>query len=351
MKTMKLLREPGYVYDLMFIFFLNFNKKYCVENFARNENDVVTYENISREFGPVSDDLFLFFRILKNERCFMTSNFFDNYKHEFTSSYNTERVLESLSDHKTFVRAFVKSYFPELSENEIEEYLCDGLKLTRYIKRSDYSDSVKSRLYEFFAEPADYIQKLQYELMKKDVLLTSYYEKKYTQMISVYNELSIEKLHKQLEGMKEDIGFFKDDKETLFVSFCLLNTGHLSYRGIKEGVLYLLGDTYLKSIEYIKDNEKNLKLNEFCSALSEENRVRILNFVFRRGEISCKDLEKEFSFSGSTAYHHLSVMMRNGVFKTRNVGKTIYYSINGKYFNTMIKLFAKYIEQDEEDNN
>ena len=342
MQKIKLLKGPGYVFDLLFIFFLNFNKKHCLENFVNNETDVEHYEKISKEFGIISDDLFVFFHALENKRCFMTYNYFHKYEQNFTSVYDVSCITEKLSERDTLVKAVIQYYFSELSEQELDECFHNRLKLTRRIKDADYSDSVKIKLYEFFAEPEIYIQKLQHELLKKDVLLTCYYEKNYFQVIDIYNNLTFEKLQEQLYGIN-DISFLEEEEQTLFLSFCLLNRICLNFVSADEGVVYMLGSTYLDSIEYIKKNELNVKLSDFCLALSDENRMQILNFVYENGEVSCKEIERKFGFSPSTAYHHLTSMMRCGVFKTRNIKKTIYYSINDKYFGTIIKLFAKYL--------
>ena len=62
-----------------------------------------------------------------------------------------------------------------------------------------------------------------------------------------------------------------------------------------------------------------------------------------RKEVTCKDLEKTFNFSGSTAYHHITILTKIGAVKIRNEGKTIFYSLNRKYFDMMraqLKVFS-----------
>ena len=85
-----------------------------------------------------------------------------------------------------------------------------------------------------------------------------------------------------------------------------------------------------------------VKLDEFGSALGEESRVRMLDFMLERKEITCKDLERTFNFSGSTAYHHLTILLRYGVVKTRNEGKTVLYSVNQTHFDAVVKVLKKY---------
>ena len=80
-----------------------------------------------------------------------------------------------------------------------------------------------------------------------------------------------------------------------------------------------------------------------CGVLSETSRIEILKLLLERKEVTCKDLERIFNFSGSTAYHHLSLLTKIGAINVRNEKKIIYYSLNKKYFDNMIsqlKVFA-----------
>ena len=43
MTSIKLLKEPGYVFDLMYLFFLNYNTEYYKENFANKPKNNGAY--------------------------------------------------------------------------------------------------------------------------------------------------------------------------------------------------------------------------------------------------------------------------------------------------------------------
>ena len=103
----------------------------------------------------------------------------------------------------------------------------------------------------------------------------------------------------------------------------------------------------LKSVYvvYSKDQSEEPDLCSLGTALCEESRIKILNFLLEREEVTCKDLEKEFSFSGSTAYHHINIMAKSGLVKTRNEGKTILYSINAKYIRNIIGVFNNFLKK------
>ena len=209
------------------------------------------------------------------------------------------------------------------------------------IKNSDYSDTEKLRLYELFINPSFYIQKLQYELTVKDMILSEYYEKNYSRILDAYNSLNVEDVMKQLSPYSA-INFEENEDKNLYVTFCLLNTEHINIINLEKSFVFILGDGYVGGIQAVKKTKKIIKLHEFGSAVSELNRVNILDFILEKGEVSCKDLEQRFNFTGSTAYHHLMMLMRFGVIKSRSEGKTVFYSIDNKYFDTVIKLLYKY---------
>ena len=349
MPAIKLAKQPGYIYDLLFVFYLKYNKEYCLDNFVNkksDKDDKEFYEQILKMFSPISDDLYVFFHALKNGKCFVSSNYFDSFKNSFTSDFDISFLQKALSDYSEVVKQAIYFYFHALSSEDVEKAIGSSVYLFEIIKKSSYSDEEKSRLYEFFINPIPYIQKLQYELMVKELQLSNYYEKHYALILDSYNSLTFEKLNEQVKPLK-DIDFIKADKQQLILSFCLLNKNCVSFISVTEGVVYLLGYDYVATIGYIKDRSISIKLDEFGSALAEESRVRMLDLMLEKGEISCKDLERIFNFSGSTAYHHLMTLAKYGVIKTRNEGKTILYSVNTKCFDVVIDVLSKYSSRKE----
>ena len=59
MERIRLLKEPGYVYDLMYVFCLKFNHKIYAEEYrdedTRAENEAY-FAEIMKRFGEISDD-------------------------------------------------------------------------------------------------------------------------------------------------------------------------------------------------------------------------------------------------------------------------------------------------------
>ena len=344
MPNIKLIKEPGYIFDLLFIFFLKYNTEYCMEMFVNKKKeteDKEFYQRILKDFSPISDDLYVFFHAQKNGRCFFSYSYFTHYKKQFTSSYNFEFLQKELSNYPELIQRLIRFYFYELTDEDVENCVNSNVTLFEIIKKSDYSDTEKSRLYEFFMNPIPYIQKLQYELMTKEIQLSVYYEKNYSLIFDAYNGLTVDLLIDQLKPIK-DYSFMKNEETHLYISFGLLNSELINIIRANEGVVAVLGIDYLKGGKEIEEKKISIKIDEFGSALSEESRVKMLDMMLERGEITCKDLERSFNFSGSTAYHHLTILLKYGVIKTRNEGKTILYSVDNKSFDAVIDALSKY---------
>ena len=344
MQNIKLLKEPGYVTDLNYIFFYHFNKEYCLAHHINDNNvekEKAHYEQISGLFGAIPDDLYVFFHALDNGIGFFGLNYINKYQRLFVSDYSLSLIQNELSNYSQVVERVVRFYFPKINKEDAQKLINSKVDLFELVKKSDYSDSEKSRLYEFFMSPVPYIQKLQYELMQKDVQLSVYYEKNYDQFIRLFNNLTFDVISDQVSPLKK-LDLLKGEIEFLYLSICLINKNHINFAPIDDSLICFFGYDYISTIEHLRNRRENFKLDDIGSALSEASRVQILDVMQERGEINCKELEKIFNFSGSTAYHHLSLMLKYGVIKTRNIGKTIYYSVNEACFENLIEYLKKY---------
>lgn len=346
MNKIQLLKEPGYIYDLNFIFFLKFNTQLYIDtlpNDNKKEENVKYFMETLTRFHDIPDDLYIFFHAIETGRAFLPTFYFNPYKNEFATVYNFKYLLEELSNRDKLVRNLVKFYFRDLDDNAVDQCASSLSEIFSYIKNSEYSDEEKNKLYEFFIDPSRYIQLLQYELMQKEIMLSEYYKDHYQKIIDLYNQTTFESLCLQLRDF-EDLAVDKDT-EILYVSYCLLNKFCISLWFLENGFLPLLGCEYMSILGYAKDICREPELYGFGIALCEESRVKILNFLIEREEVTCKDLEKKFSFSGSTAYHHINIMTKAGLVKTRNEGKTVLYSLNKQYISNVISVLNKILNK------
>ena len=344
MPNIKVLKDPGFLYDLNYLFYAKFNTQLCVDSLA-DETKKEAYNKYLKEtlkyFGDISNDLYVFYHAIKNGRCFITTYYINPYKDHFSTDFNFKFFKNLLSDTDGMLRNLIRFYLYDLSEEALEECLSSTEKLFSYIKASKYTSEEKSKLYEFFINPSPYFQTLQYELIEKEFLLSAYYKENYEIILEAHNETTFEVLCENVKDL-DNLTFLKDDNQVLYTSFCLLNKYFMKLSFVSEGAIYLLGYDYVSIISALVKTEKKQPLEVICSALSETSRVQILDLLLERKEVTCKDLEKHFNFSGSTAYHHISLLTKAGAVKVRNEGKTIYYSIDRKYFNMLREQLKAY---------
>lgn len=87
-----------------------------------------------------------------------------------------------------------------------------------------------------------------------------------------------------------------------------------------------------------KNNQLNDLLPESCSecielmrAMSDKTRLEIISLFMFKKEVCVTDIASNFVLSRPTISHHLNLMRRVGLLKSRKDGKEIYYSFNKKY--------------------
>ncbi|WP_407425137.1 ArsR/SmtB family transcription factor [Treponema sp.] len=73
------------------------------------------------------------------------------------------------------------------------------------------------------------------------------------------------------------------------------------------------------------------QIAEFCKALSDENRVKIIKMLTGGELCACKILEA-FNITQPTLSHHMKLLTDCGLVSARKEGKWSYYSINCEKF-------------------
>ena len=166
MPTIKVLKDPGFLYDLNYLFYAKFNTQLCIDSLAddsKKESYAKYLKEILHHFGDISDDLYVFYHALRNGRCFVTTFYMNPYKDRFTTEFNFKYFKNLISDTDSMLQNLIRFYLYDLSEEDLEECFSSTEKLFLHIKASKYSGEEKSKLYEFFINPTPYFQALQCE--------------------------------------------------------------------------------------------------------------------------------------------------------------------------------------------
>ena len=345
MRNVKFLKEPGFVFDLFFLFVLHFNKDYCLKNFinyGKASEDTAFFKNILNDFPQISDELLVFFYLRDDNLCFMSQKYHKPYKDQFLSdTYNLSVVLDALTDHDQVVENLLEFYFRDVDKQTLDACKGSMHAINKLIKDSSYSAEVKSALYAFFIDPSPIIRRLSYELMEKEFALTKRYDNYSKRILDLKENFDFGQLCDGLKNgqqQKGDLSCF----ENIYVSFCTLNKNYIKSLFCENAAIAILGFDYIEQIDYLLMQNKTPELDVFGNAVSETNRINVLNLILESGEVTIKDLEQEFGFTGTNAYYHLSLMIKAGMLKTRNRGRTVLYSINKDYFQVLCDILGKY---------
>lgn len=348
MKNVKFIKEPGYVYDLFFIFALHFNQDHFIAqtiNYNQSSEDTEFYTRIDNDYGNISDELLPFFYIKESGgRCFMATFYHKPYERYFSSAYNLQTVQTALLNHEEVITNLLKFYFMDIEDQELRECKRSLRAVGKMIKSSSYSDKIKTSLYAFFLEPDLVIQKLSYEMMEKSFQLSQHYEKNLRKLSDLQNQLDIDALTEKLKMCKTqtcNLDYFNE----IYVTFCLLNKNLIKVSMSDKTIVLFLGFDYLNYLEYIIARDDVPELHVFANALAEKNRVEILEMIYRQGEITIRDIEQQMGLTGTNAYYHLSLMIRANMLKTRNQGRTVLYSLNDRYFAVVCDMLSKYADR------
>ena len=344
MSNIQLIKNPGYVYDLLILFYIKFNMQGYVEESSLEKDEAELAEtkkfceDLLARFSDIPDELCVFFHAIETRRTFMTTQYYSKYSHGFLSTYDFPFLIAELGDQERLIRRMIGFYLHDHTEEEIDACMRSQATLFSHIKATKYSAEEKNRLYEFFVDPAPYIQCLIRELMVKEVQLAVYYQENYEKILAVHNQFSLEQLCGQFEGALENI---KDDQPG-YGTYCLINRLHIFSRPFDDAFLFALGVEWQRALSLSREKRGKADLRELGSALSDESRERILELLLERDEIMCKDLEKIFDFTGSTAYHHITILSKFKLLNMRYQGKSVMYSLNRNYFDDAIKALGKF---------
>ena len=113
MATVKVLKDPGFLYDLNYIFYSRFNPLLCIEELEdpfKRDDYAKHLQETAKCFGDISEELYVFFHAIENGRCFITSYYLDPYKEEFVSGFNFKKFKELISNTSLLMQNIIRFY-------------------------------------------------------------------------------------------------------------------------------------------------------------------------------------------------------------------------------------------------
>lgn len=92
----------------------------------------------------------------------------------------------------------------------------------------------------------------------------------------------------------------------------------------------------------IEDDQIDIIL-DIINALNDKTRQKIIMIFSSNSEYRVSDIAENFTLSRPTISHHLNLMRRSKILKSRKEGKEIFYSFNKefvvKYLNALVAYF------------
>ncbi len=349
MQEIRLLKEPGYIRDLIFVFMQQCNGDFPdggIINENKRAEDLLFFQNIAEEFAPVSEELLIFFYRRADGGCFFPQYYYEPYRDRFARDYGFQTIQQALTDTDALLMNLIRFYFPELTDGQAAQSKASLRELSQLIGASDYPDRLKYRLTAFFIDPQPVTRKLMYELSVKEVALSKYYEKNGSQAQGV-RRLGAEELQAKLkiaDGMSRDL----DTVSVLYLSPALILKNAVELRLGGDAAYLVLGTDYEDYLAYLADAEATPAIDLFGKALGDASRVAILDLLSQRGEMSSYDIAQAIGKSMTATYYHLETLQKANVLhagNTRKTGKTIYYSLNRKCFRLMNRVLRKYADE------
>jgi len=71
-----------------------------------------------------------------------------------------------------------------------------------------------------------------------------------------------------------------------------------------------------------------MKMIEVFKALSDQNRMRIVNALEKSGELCACQITELLGVSGATASKHLSILVRCGLLSSRKEGRWVHFKLD-----------------------
>lgn len=344
LKTLKFIKGPGYLYDLFSLFVLYFNQNIFLSEQVNQNKAVEDTEHFNRVLNTIEkipEELRVFFQLKEYRRSFFTSFYFHNCIEHVLSDSGIDTIQSSLKNYDNIIRNIIDYYFGSDTTAipfDSPEFI---RTIGKKIRDSEYDIVLKNNLYEFFLDPIPIIQMLCNELSKKEILLSKIYNDNDAIITKTQNKINIDRLAEktlQIKSNYADLASFDE----IIISICTVHKNCIGVFTSDKAALILLGTDYEDFSDYLNTKDLTPVLAQFGVAISEENRIQILELIQKMGEISVADLRKELNFSHTNAYYHITLLLKSNLLTFRNSGRTVYYSINHSYFNDICTVLSKY---------
>lgn len=321
--------SAGYMYDLLFMYKLYFNKGEWMTEFVlhkKAEQNRDFYVSIMKLFDTAPEEGALFFYVKDAGQTFMDTLLFEMMHCGEGLSFSEFR--DAFKDGAVTKR---KLFFYYLDQDIEQMSLAEAVGC---IDRSAYPEGIKHLLISFLIREKDYVQSIAADLAVKDEIVSSYYEENKEILPRICATVSDETLQELTD---------RKDGAELRYGISLIGRNEIVTVESEEDSLVILGCDFQDVLEEQKEGTTNLDITGFGKVMSEPNRMVILDMLLENKELSTSEIAKRLRVSVNAAYYHLNMMTDIGMLYSRTEGRTVYFKINPSHFVAVRKALEKYL--------
>ena len=248
MANITFLDAPGRMYDLFFLFILNFNKDLCLSDTPTRHkapDEVAYYTQLLESYPPISEKLRVFFQANDAGKCFMTRFYFEEYKPSMLrGEYGLAFVRKALSNLDQVKDNILTHYFPSLNDEEKAACKSSVSSINQIINSSDISADLKVSLYNFFIDTDNVLLTLRDELLEKSFTQELECDRNHNVYQDLRNSFDYSYVTEVLSHTKIG-GFDYSECENVFVTFCSYIKEVVSHSIVENSLLLMLGSNYI----------------------------------------------------------------------------------------------------------
>ena len=182
---------------------------------------------------------------------------------------------------------------------------------------------------------------MNFELISKEAQFSFYYERNYKLIADFQNALDFNEFSfKVFENSGNQYRYNEDN--TVYISPCIINRNCILHCFLEDCAISIMGIYAEDALKSLQSQKRLVDLDVFGTAVSEKNRVGIIDALLVRDEMPIREIERMFEISNTNAYYHLNLMLKANIIRVRNQGRTMFYSLNREYFDNLIEALKKY---------
>lgn len=289
------LKEPGILYDMMFLLKLRFNGEQAYiqfKGFSPTYNEDVKFYNLMiNKTADIDDKLLpLFYNKEITPLIAFMREVWDEISVSDTLICNFYNILRDTDKLRKFV---LKIYFPEISQDVIEAENYTSIKNT--IFKSELPNEVKLYLFNFLIFCDSEIEFIITQLKKVQALVEESYQINISEIERLKEHFADEQnINNVCKMLMTDLKKFN----IVYYTYCTIYISSISSQMHNDKWIAVLGIKSEKMI-YSYVPSYDIDLYELGRVLYEETRLKILNMLTKK-EMYCAEIARELGLKNNS---------------------------------------------------